>query len=350
MVQAFQVAYDGIRIFEAKAEQKGDGMNRREFLNESVWLAAGAVMVSSIGSHLCAQTRGTPVRRPDRYDDSLILERKAFKWPRGKTLAIWIVPNVEIWDFQSATGVAISPPAGNAVPDVINYAWREYGMRVGLWRIADALDSLGLRATVALNSGVCQGFPRAIEQMKKRGWELMGHGITNSKTLTSVSLDEERQTIREALRTIEQAAGERPRGWLGPGLAETFNTPDVLAEEGIQYVGDWNNDDQPYPMKVKKGKLHSVPYCMQLNDIHLLGRHAYTGQQYLQALIDQFDTLYAESMKTAKVMGIPLHPFLAGQPLYTRYLQQALARMKMGERVWFATGSEIIKAYEQVHT
>ena len=325
-------------------------MNRREFLNESVWLAAGAVMVSSIGSHLCAQTRGTPVRRPDRYDDSLILERKAFKWPRGKTLAIWIVPNVEIWDFQSAAGVAISPPAGNAVPDVINYAWREYGMRVGLWRIADALDSLGLRATVALNSGVCQGFPRAIEQMKKRGWELMGHGITNSKTLTNVSLDEERQTIREALHTIEQAAGERPRGWLGPGLAETFNTPDVLAEEGIQYVGDWNNDDQPYPMKVKKGKLHSVPYCMQLNDIHLLGRHAYTGQQYLQALIDQFDTLYAESMKTAKVMGIPLHPFLAGQPLYTRYLQQALARMKMGERVWFATGSEIVKAYEQVHT
>ena len=324
-------------------------MNRREFLNESVWLAAGAVMASSIGSHLSAQTRGTPVRRPDRYDDSLIVERKALKWPGGKTLAIWIVPNVEIWDFQSAAGVAISPPAGNAVPDVINYAWREYGMRVGLWRIADALDSLGLRATVALNSGVCQGFPRAIEQMKKRGWELMGHGITNSKTLTNVSLDEERQTIREALHTIEQAAGERPRGWLGPGLAETFNTPDVLAEEGIQYVGDWNNDDQPYPMKVKKGKLHSVPYCMQLNDIHLLGRHAYTGQQYLQALIDQFDTLYAESMKTAKVMGIPLHPFLAGQPLYTRYLQQALARMKMGERVWFATGSEIIKAYEQVH-
>src|SRR5258708_1105752 len=306
-------------------------------------------MTSGIGSHLSAQTRGTPVRRPDRYDDSLIVERKALKWPGGKTLAIWIVPNVEIWDFQSAAGVAISPPAGNAVPDVINYAWREYGMRVGLWRIADPLDSLGPPAPPALNSRVLQGFPRAIEQMKKRGWELMGHGITNSKTLTNVSLDEERQTIREALHTIEQAAGERPRGWLGPGLAETFNTPDVLAEEGIQYVGDWNNDDQPYPMKVKKGKLHSVPYCMQLNDIHLLGRHAYTGQQYLQALIGQVDNLYAESMKTAKVMGIPLHPFLAGQPLYTRYLQQALARMKMGERVWFATGSEIIKAYEQVH-
>jgi allantoinase len=324
-------------------------MNRREFFNESAWLAAGAVMVSSVGPGLSAQTKSTPVRGPERYDDSLIFERKAFAWPGRKTLAIWIVPNVEVWDFHSGAGAAISPQAGNVVPDTINYAWREYGMRVGLWRIADALDSLGLRATVALNSGVCQGFPHAIEQMKKRRWEFMGHGITNSKTLANLSLDEERQTIREVLHTIEQASGERPRGWLGPGLTETFNTPDVLAEEGVQYVGDWNNDDQPYPMKVKKGKLFSVPYCMDLNDMHLLNRHAYTGQQYLQALTDQFETMYGESEKTAKVMGIPLHPFLVGQPLYTRYLQQALTHMKTRERVWFATGSEIIKAYEQLH-
>ena len=325
-------------------------MNRREFFKESGWLAAGAVMVSTIGPGLSAQTKGTAVRGPERYDDSLIFERKAFKWPGGKTLAIWIIPNVETFDFHTGAGAAISPQAGNVVPDVINYAWREYGMRVGLWRIADALDSLGLRATVALNSAVCATFPQAIEQMKKRKWEFMGHGITNSKTLANLSLDEERQTIRDALQTIEHATGERPRGGLGPGLTETFNTPDVLAEEGVQYVGDWNNDDQPYPMKVKKGKLFSVPYCMDLNDMHLLNRHAYTGEQYLQALTDQFETMYGESEKTAKVMGIPLHPFLVGQPLYTRYLQRALEHMKTRERVWFATGSEILKAYEQLHT
>jgi allantoinase len=323
-------------------------MNRREFFNESVWLAAGAGMASGIGPGLYAQTRSTPVRGSGRYGDSLIVERKAFKWSGGKTLAVWIIPNVEVWDFQSAAGAAISPQAGNVVPDIINYAWREYGMRVGLWRIADALDSLGLRATVALNSGVCQAFPQAIEQMKKRKWEFMGHGITNSKTLANLPLDEERQTIREALHTIEQATGEKPRGWLGPGLTETLNTPDVLAEEGVEYVGDWNNDDQPYPMKVKKGKLFSVPYCMELNDMYLINRHAYTGEQYLKALTDQFETLYAESEKTAKVMGIPLHPFLSGQPLYTRYLQQAVAQMKTRERVWFTTGSEIAKVYEQV--
>jgi allantoinase len=323
-------------------------MNRREFFKESAWLGAGAVMVSGAGAGLSAQTKGAGARRPDRYDDSLLVERKAFTWPNGKTLAIWIIPNVETWDFHSGAGAAISPQAGNVVPDVINYAWREYGMRAGLWRIADALDSLGMRATVALNSGVCEDFPGAIEQMKKRAWEFMGHGVTNSKTLANLSLDEERQTIREALRTIEQATGERPRGWLGPALTETFNTPDLLAEEGVQYVGDWNNDDQPYAMKVKKGKLFSIPYCMDLNDMHLLNRHAYTGEQYSQALIDQFETLYAESERTAKVMGIPLHPFLVGQPLYTRYLQQALAKMKIRNRAWFATGSEIIKAYVDV--
>ena len=188
-------------------------MNRRQFFNESVRLAAGAGMVSSAGAGLFAQTKGTPVRQPDRYNDSLIVGRKAFQWPGGKTLAIWIIPNVEVWDFQSGAGAAISPQAGNVVPDVINYAWREYGMRVGLWRIAEALDSLGMRATVALNSGVCQAFPQAIEQMKKRRWEFVGHGITNSKTLANLPLDEERQTIRAALHTIEQATGEKPRGW-----------------------------------------------------------------------------------------------------------------------------------------
>jgi len=235
------------------------------------------------------------------------------------------------------------------VPDVINYAWREYGMRVGLWRIADVLDSAGVRATVALNSSVCEVFPKAVEEMKKRRWEFMGHGITNSQLLSSTSSpDEERNVIQTALGTIEHAVGERPKGWLGPGLAETFNTLDILAEEGIRYVGDWNNDDQPYPMKVKKGKLFSVPYCMELNDIGLFARHGYTGEEYLKAVTDQFETLYSESQKLARVMGIPLHPFLTGQPLHIKYFQQAIAHMQRQDRVWFATGNEIAEAYERL--
>src|ERR1700719_5221413 len=150
------------------------------------------------------------LRRPERYEDSLIFERKPFSWPRGKTLAVWIIPNVEAWAYDSPEGLATSPNTRNVVPDVINYAWREYGIRVGLWRIADVLDSAGGRATVALNSSVCEVFPRAIEEMTKRHWELMGHGITNSQPLSSLySSDEERDVIRTTLRTIELAAGSR---------------------------------------------------------------------------------------------------------------------------------------------
>jgi peptidoglycan/xylan/chitin deacetylase (PgdA/CDA1 family) len=261
---------------------------------------------------------------------------------------VWIIPNVEVWQFDSPAGAAISPNTTNRVPDVINYAWRDYGIRVGLWRIADVLDSEGIRATVALNAMVCDVFPKAVEEIKRRGWEFMGHGITNSSTLGNLPLSEEREVIQTTLRTIQHATGKRPRGWLGPGLTETFNTLDLLAEEEIVYVGDWNSDDQPFAMKVKKGKLFAVPYGMDINDMSLINRLGYTGEQYLRALTDQFDTLYADSEKNARVMGIPLHPFLTGQPWRTPYLKKAIAYFKQHERVWFATGSEIADAYQQI--
>jgi len=294
------------------------------------------------------ERRSTAIRRPERYDDTFIFERKPFTWPGGKTLAVWIIPNVEVWQFDSPAGAAISPNTTNRVPDVINYAWRDYGIRVGLWRIADVLDSAGIRATVALNAMVCDVFPKAVEEMKRRGWEFMGHGITNSSTLANLPFSEEREVIQTTLRTIQRATGKRPRGWLGPGLTETFNTLDLLAEEEILYVGDWNSDDQPFAMKVKKGKLFAVPYGMDINDMSLINRLGYTGEQYLRALTDQFDTLYADSEKNARVMGIPLHPFLTGQPWRTPYLKKAIAYFKQHERVWFATGSEIADAYQQI--
>jgi peptidoglycan/xylan/chitin deacetylase (PgdA/CDA1 family) len=188
-----------------------------------------------------------------------------------------------------------------------------------------------------------------VEEMTKRRWELMGHGITNSQPLSHLSsTNEEKDVIRTTLDTIQKAAGTRPKGWLGPALAERFDTLDILAEEGVQFVADWNNDDQPYRMKVKSGKMLSVPYCMVLNDIGLFSRHGYTGEEYLGAIVDQFETLYSESERLARVMGIPLHPFLVGQPLRIKYFQRAIAHIKKMDRVWFATGSEIAEAYEQV--
>jgi len=334
---------------------RANGVNRREFLTRSFLLGGVAGGASVLGNselqaapRAQAQGRSTAVRRPDRYEDSFIFERKAIKWPGGKTLAIWIIPNVEVWQYDSPAGAAISPNTNNKVPDVINYAWREYGMRVGLWRIADMLDSAGIKATVALNAMVCEVYPKAVDEMKKHGWEFMGHGITNSWNLDGLPLEEERKAIQASLRTLEQATGKKPRGWLGPGLAETFNTLDLLAEEGVQYVGDWNSDDQPFAMKVKKGRLFTVPYGMDINDMGLINRQGYTGDQYLRALTDQFDTLYADSQKTARVMGIPLHPFLLGQPWRAPYLKKAIEHFRQHEGVWFTTGSEIVDAYQRV--
>ena len=327
-----------------------DSHHRRDFLARSLVVAGAAGLAASglRADRAAAQTSPRPIRRSERYDDSFITERKPFKWPGDASLAVWFAPNVEVWQYNSAFGVGITPNPTNYVPDVFNYAWREYGMRVGLWRLADVLDAAGVKATVALNSQVCEVYPKAVEEMKKRGWEFMGHGTTNSNTLAGLDPQVERDTIRGILKTIEQATGRRPRGWLGAGLIETYNTLDILAEEGVIYCGDWNNDDQPVAMKVKSGKMYGVPYCNEINDIPLYIRKGYTGEQYLRSVIDQFDVLYADSRKQPRVMGIPLHPMISGQPLRIKYLEKAIAHMKEHQGVWFTTGSEIVDAYQKV--
>lgn len=331
------------------------GRERREFIAKSLVLAgaAGAVSagaaVSGITSTAArAQAAPRPIRRSERHDDSFIFERRPFRWPGNNTLAVWFAPNVEVWHYDSAFGAAITPNPTNHVPDVFNYAWREYGMRVGLWRLADVFDAAGVKATVALNAQVCEVYPKAMEEMKRRGWEFMGHGTTNSTTLATFDQqpEQERDAIRAILKTIEQASGKRPRGWLGSGLVETYNTLDILAAEGVIYCGDWNNDDQPVPMKVQSGKMFGIPYCNEINDISVYLRKGWTGEDYLRSVIDQFDTLYADSSRQPRVMGVPLHPMISGQPLRIKYLERAIAHMKEHQGVWFATGSEIIDAYQ----
>jgi peptidoglycan/xylan/chitin deacetylase (PgdA/CDA1 family) len=281
------------------------------------------------------------------YDDSMIFERKPFTWPGGKTMAVWIVPNVEIWSFDSSADAATAP-AGAAGPDVINYATREYGMRVGLWRVADVLDAAGIKATVALNSEVCRIYPKAIEEMKKRKWEFAGHGIDNSSNLGALPESAEKQTIKTTLDTIQSATGTKVNGWISPGQIQTEHTLGILDELGITYTGDWNNDDQPYRMKVKNGRLYSIPYCLIVNDTNLYSTYGFTGEQYYQSVVDQFDVLLSDSQKQPRVMGLPIHPYLVGQPEHISYFKRAIQHIKQSDRVWIATGSEIIDAYKKV--
>ncbi len=301
-------------------------------------------MLAISPSSVQAQAPASGVRTSGRYDDTLIIERKAFTWPGGKTLAVWIAPNVEAWSFDSAADAAVAPNGG-AGPDVINYATREYGIRVGLWRIADILAEAGLKPSVALNSAVCQIYPGAVEEMKKRDWEFMAHGITMSRSLANLPIDQERNVIRTSIQTIERATGKKVRGWLGPGQLGTANTPDLLSEAGLLYTCDWNNDDQPYKMKVKSGELYSLPYSWGINDIELFTKLGLTGPQYLQSVVEYFDTLISDSQKQSRVLGLGLHPFVTGAPANVKYLRQAIQHMKQSNRVWFATGTEIVEAY-----
>ena len=278
-----------------------------------------------------------------RYEYSPIIGRNVIEWPNKARLAVWVILNIEHFEIDiPSTGFG---PAVGQVPDVRNYAWRDYGMRVGIWRVMDILAKYGIRATAALNSSVCEHYPMIIEEAKRRGWEFMGHGITNSKLLLNLPEDEERKVIKTTVQVIENAVGKRPEGWLSPALTETFNTLDILAEEGIRYVCDWCNDDQPYPMRVKKGTLISIPYSIEVNDLPVFLSYHLASEQFCQIMKDQFDVLYQEGASSGRVMAIALHPFLIGQPFRSKYLDSALQHIASHPNVWFTTGSEIAGWY-----
>ena len=278
-----------------------------------------------------------------RYDYSPIIDRPPLAWPDGARMAVWVIPNVEYFEFDRP-GTPFRPPP-REMPEVINYSWRDYGPRVGIWRLMALLDRYGIKATVALNSQVCRHHPRIVEEMLKRGWELMGHGNTNSRSIVGLSDEAEREVIESTIREIREFTGQSPQGWLGPGLGETYNTPDLLAEAGLRYVCDWVADDQPFPMKVRRGSLLAMPYTLELNDIPLFLGQNRTGQQYFEVIRDQFDVLYREGETNGRVMALSLHPFITGVPHRAKYLEKALEHICGHSAVWLARGAEIADWY-----
>lgn len=281
----------------------------------------------------------------DRFDYSAIIDRPRLSWPNGARVAVWVIPNIEHFLFdRPATrlehGLALSP-------DILNYSWRDYGVRVGIWRMMEVMEKHGIKGTVALNSDVCKRYPRIVEEGKKLGWEWMGHGTTNSTLINQQSPAEERALIKEVVGTIKKSVGSAPRGWLSPALSETVHTLDILAENGIDYVGNWVNDDQPYPMRVNKGSMIALPYSVEINDIPaLLGLHQ-SPERFGQMICDQFDVLYEDGAKTGRVMSICLHPFLVGHPHRSKYFAKALAHVASRQEVWLTTGSAIVDWYKE---
>jgi peptidoglycan/xylan/chitin deacetylase (PgdA/CDA1 family) len=289
-----------------------------------------------------AQSAQVPAEH-GRFPYSAIVDRPPLRWPNGARVALWVIPNIEHFYFNGF-GTAIEH--NDRVPDVLNYSWRDYGVRVGIWRMMEIMEKYGVKGTVALNSDVCLHYPRIIEGGKALGWEWMGHGFSNSVLINRQSEDEERALIGRVVTTITNSVGKAPRGWLGPALSETVHTLDILAENGIEYVGDWVNDDQPYPMRVKSGEIYAMPYSTEINDIPALIGMKQSSEQFGQMICDQFDVLYEDGAATGRVMSICLHPFLIGHPHRSKYLDKALAHICSRQAVWIATGSEILDWYK----
>jgi allantoinase len=278
-----------------------------------------------------------------RYDYLPSIKRKAIKWPNNATLAFWVCPNIEYFHIDKP----IRGSGSTHVPDVQGYSLRDYGARVGVYRLMEVFDKHGMRASVLLNADVCKYHPAIIEEGNKRKWEWLGHGETNSRDMSSYGENEEGKVIREIMETITNATGKAPKGWLGPGLIETFNTPDHLAAAGFEYVCDWACDDQPTPIRVKSGRMIVVPYEQGINDIRVFNRENHTPEEYYRMVCDQFDTLYAESTISGRVMAMPLHPFVIGLPFRIKYLEKVLDYICSHDGVWKTTGGEIADWYYQ---
>jgi peptidoglycan/xylan/chitin deacetylase (PgdA/CDA1 family) len=277
------------------------------------------------------------------FSYSPITERPALAWPGGARVAAYIGLNVEHF-LVDRPSTSIWPGTADLVPDALNYGWRDYGPRVGIWRMIESLDRYGIRASVLLNSMAATRYPQITKAGVERNWAWLAHGQTNSVLHAGITREEERRVLTEVTDTITAATGQRPQGWMGPGLTETFATPELLAELGYGYVLDWTNDDQPYPLNVP-GML-SVPYSVELNDLMLSARGV-SGPEFVRMVKDQYEQLYADAAHGGRVLALALHPFVTGQAFRAKYFNQALEFLAGQPGIWLTTSDEIAGHYRR---
>jgi peptidoglycan/xylan/chitin deacetylase (PgdA/CDA1 family) len=276
------------------------------------------------------------------YDYSPIVERPKRKMPNGARIAVWLGVNIEHYDLGKP-GASLLQHTAAFDPDALNHGWRDYGPRVGIWRMIDLFDRVGARASVLLNADVALHNPQIIQAGVDRNWVWLGHGRNNSIIQTGIDEDFERSEIHYTVDTIEKATGARPRGWLGPALTETYNTPRLLREAGLDYVCDWCADELPFDTRVPG--LISVPYAIELNDATTFIGKNLTGPEFYEIVMDQFEVLYEEGATRPRVMCLALHPFLVGQPFRIKYLAKALEHIAAQPDVWMTTSDEIADWY-----
>lgn len=257
-----------------------------------------------------------------RYAYRPITQRADYTWPGGKRLAVYIGLNLEHFAFGEGLGAELAP--GGPQPDILNYAWRDYGNRVGAWRMRDMFDALDMPVSVIANSAMYGYAPELMSAFRDRGDEIVGHGRTNSERQSVLDRGQEAELIAEATRILTQAERVAPKGWLSPWIAESLQTPDLLAEAGYGYTLNWCMDDQPVWMQTSAGRLLAIPYPQEVNDIPSIVARKDGAADFANMIIDNFDEMLDQSAEQPLVMGIALHPYLVGQPYRLRHLRRAL--------------------------
>jgi peptidoglycan/xylan/chitin deacetylase (PgdA/CDA1 family) len=276
-----------------------------------------------------------------RYDYVPLRGRRDYAWPGGKRLAVYFALNLEHFSFGDGLGAELAP--GGPQPDVLNFAWRDWGNRVGAWYLHDAFDALGLPMAALVNSAMYDYAPELVAAHRTRGDEIVGHGCTNAERQGVLDEAAERTLISEATARLAKEEGRAPAGWLGPWISESKVTPDLLAEAGYSYLLDWCMDDQPIWFRCRSGKrILAVPYPQELNDIPSIVGRKDGAEQFADMIVDQFDEMRELSQARPLVMGVALHAYLVGQPHRLRHLKRALRHIaRHRDAIWLTTPGAI---------
>jgi allantoinase len=281
----------------------------------------------------------------DLYPFSALPNRPPMSWPNGARVAFAVILHLEHWELDPPAAAVRDPrfkdPMGDFRPDFRAYTLREYGNRVGIFRIFDALDRHGIRPTVAVNAAACERYPFLIEECRRRGWEFAAHGTHATRMVTAKLTErQERDLIEKAIAAVADATGSRPRGWVAQDYGETVRTPQLLAEAGLEYVADWPNDDQPYRMTTKPS-LISIPSQAEWDDVQLLWHRRVFTQRYPALIEEALSVLHAEGASSGRYFGLGIPPWLFGMPHRIRYLNEALDRIADFDGLWQATLGEV---------
>lgn len=277
----------------------------------------------------------------ERFGFAPPAERPRLRLPKGARLAVYTVVNVESWNIERALPRQyVSSPANvPTIPDVPNWAWHEYGMRVGIWRMLESLAKRKVRACAALNAAVVESeYEPVARAMRDAGWEFMGHGVVQGAMHT---VPDQRAAIRQSFEMLQRYTGVAPKGWLGPGLHETWETLDYLAEAGFEYVVDWPMDEEPFEMRTAHGPIVSMPYTLELSDLPMMVVHQHESATWAKRAVDHFERLYAEGARRPRVMSMSVHPYILGVPHRIKYFEAVLDRLRKTKGVWITTAGEI---------